>query len=111
MHKICIKYAIKYAEKYARNMTNMQRNMTNMHCGSIIENMQENMQNMQNLRTMPKKCKICTPHPADAGPGTTGSPADSEPRPWPPGRLSRAATVSATVPPSLRQDSLDLTRD
>ena len=41
MHKICRKYA--YAEKYASNMTNMQRNMTNMQCGSIMENMQENM--------------------------------------------------------------------
>ena len=49
-------------------MTNMQRNMTNVQCGSIVENMQENMQNMQNmqnLRTMPKICKICTPHLAD----------------------------------------------
>ena len=65
MQEICRKYAIKYAEKYATTMTNMQRNMTNMQCGSIMENMQENMQNLQHLQTMPKICKICTPHLAD----------------------------------------------
>ena len=47
----------KYAKKYD--------NLTNMQCGSIMENMQENMHNMQNLLTMQKICKICTPHLAD----------------------------------------------
>ena len=51
MQEICRKYAIKYAEKYARNTTNMQRNMTNMQHGSIMENMQE----------ICKICKICGP--------------------------------------------------
>ena len=46
-------------------MTNMQYNMTNMQCRSIMENMQENMQNMQNPWTSPKICKICTFELAD----------------------------------------------
>jgi hypothetical protein len=58
MYEICRKYAKKYAKKYASNRTNMQGR-------SIMDYMQEIMQNMQNTLNIPKKCKICTPHLAD----------------------------------------------
>jgi hypothetical protein len=43
----------------------MQKNMTDMQCGLITEYMQENMQCMKNMLTMPKICKVYTPHLAD----------------------------------------------
>jgi ribosomal protein L40E len=66
MQEICRKCTIKYAKQYARNMTNMQIEMTNMQCCSIMEKMQENMQNAHKYAIMPKICRICTPRLTDA---------------------------------------------